>query len=136
MSLCVIVIFGSLFSYTDIKRHIIPNSYLLVMSLVIACSILFAKDWWHHLFVGFYIIVGLICFQWLTAGVVGMGDIKYLALLGFLTGSMEIFLKGLQYSLLLSSLFAILIFIHGSSIKACVPLAPPISLGFLLALIL
>ncbi len=136
MNQAVIILFGTLFSYTDLKRHVIPNRFLALMLLVILFKIIFTHELQQHLVFGLSAISALTIFQWISGGVVGMGDIKYLALLSLLIGSFTVFVKGLEYSFIAASIMALVVFIHTSSIKASIPLAPPISLGFLLALII
>ena len=136
MNLIILSIFGVLISYTDLKHQVIPNKYLLVMLMAVAFKLILAHGIRRHLLFALLVVAALALFQWVSAGVVGMGDIKYLAVLAFLTGSFAPFAKGIEYSFFGACIMAIVIFLQRSSIKTSIPLAPPITVGFFLALIL
>jgi Flp pilus assembly protein protease CpaA len=136
MNLILLTTFGTLISFTDFKRQVIPNRYLLAMLLVVAFKLIVTHGIRRHLLFAFLVVAALALFQWASAGVVGTGDIKYLALLAFLTGSFTLFAKGIEYSFFGACIMAIVIFLQRCSIRASIPLAPPITVGFFLAMIL
>jgi Flp pilus assembly protein protease CpaA len=75
----------------------------------------------------------LAVFQWITAGVMGMGDAKYLLLLAFLVGSAPLFFRGLCFSLLGAGAICLVYVIVKRSFNIDIPLAPAFTLGFTLA---
>lgn len=136
MQLILLLLFGSYISRSDILRHVIPNSALIAFA-----SSALMLSFWRHDFVtrstfSLKVAVALFVLNWLTAGVMGMGDLKYLALLSFLVGSSAVFLRGSIYSIGIAGLFALFYLLATRDFKTSVPLAPSITMGYLLALVI
>lgn len=133
MPLLLIVTFGALVSFSDIDRHVISNVTLAYfLFCVISFNVVHGEFVAHALFT-LKVLAILVVFQWLTAGVMGMGDVKYLLVLALLIGAGSIYLRGLIFSILLAGCTGFGYFIIQRSFHVNIPLAPAITLGFLLA---
>jgi len=98
MHLALLLAFGFPISISDFYRHIIPNRALIVFAGAL-CSLLFVNQTLgSHLTFAVKALISLVLFQWITAGVMGMGDVKYLVLLALLVGSGPLYFRGLFFS--------------------------------------
>lgn len=136
MQIALLLVFGLPISVSDFCRHIIPNRALLVFAGSICVQILIKQNLVEHLVFALKVLIFLAIFQWITAGVMGMGDAKYLLLLALLIGSGPLYLRGLLFSALVAVVTSLVYFIYGRSLNIDIPLAPSFTLGFALGLAL
>ena len=134
---CVLLLaFGLPVSVSDFYRHIVPNRVLLAFGGVLSAQLLIKQNLGPHLVFALKVATFLAIFQWITAGVMGMGDAKYLFLLALLVGSGPQYFRGLLFSVLVAAVISLAYFILGRSFNIEIPLAPAFTMGFSLALAL
>src|SRR5690625_422111 len=96
----------TLATITDIHYFIIPNKLLsFFMGLFIIIRVLHPLDTWYDSLLGFlisYLLILLLII--ISRGGMGAGDMKFLAVIGFLTGT-KIALLGFMFAILLGGLY-------------------------------
>lgn len=101
-----LISFIIIITITDLYYFIIPNKILLFfLSLFILLRIIYPLDPWYESVIGFlisYVIVFILIV--LSRGGIGAGDLKLLAVLGFLTGT-KIVLLGFILAILFGGLY-------------------------------
>jgi len=125
----------TLATITDINYFIIPNKLLIFfMGLFIVIKVLHPLDTWYDSLLGFlisYLLILLLII--LSRGGMGAGDMKFLAVIGFLTGT-KIALLGFMFAILLGGLYGIyLLIIKRKNKSNYIPFGPFISIGILIS---
>lgn len=133
MLLALFLLCSMVASYSDITRHRIPNLLLLATALFLLTYYLFRGTLSPHLIFAVKVALSMALFQWVSAGVMGMGDAKYLVVLALLSSNPGIFFHGLTFSILLSCFGAIIYICVFRTVETSIPLALPISVGFLIS---
>lgn len=136
MHLALLLAFGFPISISDFYRHIIPNRVLIAFAGALCALLLVNQTLGPHLAFAVKALVSLALFQWITAGVMGMGDVKYLVLLALLVGSGPLYFRGLFFSAVGAGLISVAYFLIERSLNIDIPLAPAFTLGFTLAIAL
>jgi Flp pilus assembly protein protease CpaA len=136
MQIALLLTFGLPICVSDFNKHIIPNRTLLAFATSIAALLIFKHRFVGHFEFALKVLLCVAIFQWITAGIMGMGDAKYLVLLAFLVGNGFLFTRGLSFTMLAAGLISLIYFIIGRSINIDIPLAPAFTLGFSLAFVL
>lgn len=124
-----------LITITDIYYFIIPNKLLLFfMSIFIVIRIVHPLSPWYDSLLGFllsYLLIFMLII--ISQGGIGAGDMKYLAVLGFLTGT-KVVLLGFILAILLGGVYGIYLLIVKQKNKSdSVPFGPFIGLGVLIS---
>lgn len=125
----------TLATITDIHYFIIPNKLLsFFMGLFIIIRVLHPLDTWYDSLLGFlisYLLILLLII--ISRGGMGAGDMKFLAVIGFLTGT-KIALLGFMFAILLGGLYGIyLLIIKRKNKSNYIPFGPFISIGILIS---
>jgi Flp pilus assembly protein protease CpaA len=136
MQIVLLLTFGLPICVSDFNRHIIPNRTLIAFAASIAALLIFKETFVGHCEFAIKTLLCLAIFQWITAGIMGMGDAKYLFLLAFLVGNSSLFSRGLFFSILGAGVIALIYFLIRRTINIDIPLAPAFTLGFTLAYVL
>ena len=136
MQIALLLVFGFFISAADFSRHIIPNRDLLVFAGSICVFLMMKQNLLLHITFAAKVLLILVVFQWLTTGVMGMGDAKYLFLLSLLVGTAPVYLRGLFFSVLWAFVISLAYFLVRRRLDIDIPLAPAFTLGFTCALIL
>lgn len=134
MPLVLLLLIGSCISISDVNRHIIPNRFLFY--LFITASLYFARHGviaQHAMFAGKAFIL-LLVLNWLSASVIGMGDLKYLLAISFLVGNRIDFSRGAFYSIVCAFTWGLVVLVRTRTLDASIPLAPSITAGYLVAM--
>ncbi len=115
----------------DMREHRIPNLSLLLLSVVIEFHFKYLER--VHLIHSHLLALAVLIFGFainLTLrGAIGMGDIKLFSLLTLLTGHLESVLRSLIYACCIAWVWALTVR------KQRIPFAPPLFLGFFIALV-
>jgi Flp pilus assembly protein protease CpaA len=136
MQIVLLLTFGLPICVADFNRHIIPNRTLLAFAASIGALLIFKHTFMGHVEFAIKTLLCVAIFQWITAGVMGLGDAKYLVLLALLVGNSSLFSRGLFFSMLAAGVISLIYFIIGRSISIDIPMAPAFTLGFSLAFVL
>lgn len=120
---------------TDIHYFVIPNKLLLFfMSLFIIIRVIQPLSPWYDSLIGFtlsYLLLLLLIL--ISRGGIGAGDVKYLATLGFLTGT-KVVLLGFVLAVLFGGVYGIYLLIVKRKDKSdSVPFGPFIGIGILIS---
>ncbi len=120
---------------TDIYYFIIPNKLLaFFMSLFIIIRVIHPLTPWYDSLLGFlisYLLIFLLIV--ISRGGMGAGDMKYLAVLGFLTGTKAVLL-GFIFAILLGGMYGIyLLIVKRKGKSESVPFGPFIGFGILVS---
>ncbi|WP_313814343.1 A24 family peptidase [Glutamicibacter sp.] len=144
--LAVFLWFGWLLSVKDIASHRLPNSlvarWLLASMIVLSVLSAVRMDFWPllqavlgmALLCGGYLLIALI-----SAGAMGMGDVKLAAVLGLNLGyfSLPFLFVATVISFVLSSLFVLGgVLLRKLTLKSAVPFGPFMVIGALAALLM
>lgn len=132
-------------AYIDHKEKIIPNKILLpllgvrtaILLLQIILNTSMALDLLLSALLGFAIGgLLLLFFRVLARGGVGMGDVKFFAIIGYYVGSGSIFgfLFMAVFASFIESVFLLLT--KKITLKGEIPMAPAISVGIIISLLL
>lgn len=120
---------------TDIHYYLIPNKILLFfISLFVLFRIIYPLDPWYDSILGFllsYLVVFILIL--LSRGGMGAGDMKLLAVLGFLTGT-KIVLIGFIIAILFGGLYAVGLLLFKRKVKTdYIPFGPFIGFSILIS---
>ncbi|WZL80007.1 prepilin peptidase [Vallitaleaceae bacterium 9-2] len=121
-------------SVIDIQWMIIPNGillFLLIVGLIYECF--FGKDFLHSIFGFFAVSIPLLIVHIVTKGQMGMGDIKLMAVAGWILGWQKIILALFLGSVFGSVIGLTLIGLKVMNRKQRIPFGPFLSGGIVLA---
>ena len=134
MPFALILLFGSWISLIDFTRHIIPNRSLLYLALSVSMYLTINGALGRHALFAGKIFVVLMIVNWLSAGVVGMGDLKYLLVLSFISGNKITFSRGAIFSTGFAFAWGLIVLLKTRTLASSIPLAPSITAGYLVAM--
>ncbi|MDM5187601.1 prepilin peptidase [Bacillus sp. DX4.1] len=116
---------------TDLFYMVIPNVVLLFFSCVFIIERIFIplNPWWDSLLGGGIIFLVLYVIQIVYPNGLGGGDVKLLALLGFVIGTKAIFLSLCFASCLSLCFFGVGMMLHRITLRQALPFGPFIAVG-------
>lgn len=141
----ILAIASVVLAVIDYREKIIPNKILLWLiaarSIVLIVELVIAGDAaWSFLIDNMLgLVIGggilLIC-RLVSRGGIGMGDIKYFAVIGYYVGFSKVML--FLFAAIAASFFVsiILLLMKKTTLKAEVPMAPSITIGILVCLLI
>jgi len=121
------MILGSPIIYHDIRSHRIPNSLVAMMCVsALLLDLGFPLNQMiSRLFGGVFISIIAIALLLISAGGLGMGDVKLIMALGFCIGNFQQSLSAIFASLIIGLIWMLI------SRKKIIPFAPALLVGFI-----
>jgi len=132
--MCILFSTLLVISMIDINHQIIPNSILTFLMIVSTVYVVFLSKTYISSIVGFFAVSGLLLLiSIISKGKMGGGDIKLMAVCGFLLGWQNILVSLVLGSILGSAVGITLIVFKFIKKNQLIPFGPYLSVGIMLA---